>query len=245
MAVIAPNNPEYQQCARAGLKVVTDAGKEIDFVTDYTLDLARVPAQAKSIAAQLIDKGVTTISCFCDPLMLLNLTQEIDSQGLEPEWIATGVGFVDLDLIGQGLAKKNDQWKRAFGVSPIAAQEPAKKSAGYKAFKSVRPDEEPSQAVDVFYYQLYQLALGIQMAGPDLTPENLETGLFSYPVKDGPAGKWDYFPESYTPIIDAREVWWDNEAVSPFNEEKGTYLSTNQRYIVEEIPPGQPEVFEN
>lgn len=243
LAVIAPNNPQYQQCSEAGLAVVEEAGEEIDFVTDYVLDLGRIPNQAASISAQLISRDITTISCFCDPFMLLNLTQQIQSQGLEPEWLVTGTGFVDLDLIGQGLAKNSDQWTRAFGASPLAEQQPQGESAGYQAFKSMRPDQEPSQIVDVLYYQLYQLALGIQMAGPELTPENLETGLFSYPEASGPAGTWDYYPESYTPIVDLREVWWDPEATSPFNGEKGTYRSNGERFGLGELPDGQPEVF--
>lgn len=250
LAVISPNNAEYQRCTADGLKVVEDAGQSVDFVTDYTLDLGRIPNQATSIAAELVRRGITTISCFCDPLMVLNLTQQIDAQGLQPEWIVTGTGFSDLDLIGQGLAKTNGQWNRAFGASPLAIQPPSGENPGYLAFKSVRPDEEPSIAVDVFYYQLYMLALGIQMAGPDLTPETLETGLFSYPEHTGPAGRWDLFPESYTPVTDLREVWWDPDATSPFNGQPGTYASTDVRFgfddletTPEEVLDQQPAVF--
>lgn len=235
MAVIAPNNAEYQRCADAGLQVITDAGQSIDLVTDYALDLGRIPNQATSIATQIVRQGITTVSCFCDPFMLLNLTQQIDAAGVDPEWIVTGVGFVDIDLIGQGLMKSNDQWKRAFGASPLGVQPKLEDSPGYKAFRSVRPDETPSQAVDILYYQLYQLALGIQMAGPDLTPETLETGLFSYPEHTGPAGTWDYFPESYTPIIDLREVRWDAEATSPFNGQPGTYVGDGPRFRREDV----------
>lgn len=229
MAVIAPNNAEYQRCTDAGLEVIEEAGEKIDYVTDYTLDLGRIPNQATSIATELVRQGITTISCFCDPFMLLNLIQQIDAAGVDPEWIVTGVGFIDIDLIGQGLSKQNDQWSRAFGASPLGVQPEREDSPGYKAYTSVR-DDEPSLAVDILYYQLYQLALGIQMAGPDLTPENLETGLFSYPEHTGPAGTWDYFPESYTPVTDLREVRWDPEAISPFNGEKGTYVSDGPRF---------------
>lgn len=235
MAVISPNNAEYQRCTEAGLAVVEEAGEEIDYVTDYALDLGRIPNQATSIATEMIREGVTTISCFCDPFMLLNLIQQIDAAGLDPEWIATGVGFIDIDLIGQGLMKGNDQWDGAFGASPLGVQPSREDSPGYRAFKSVRPDEEPSAAVDVFYYQLYQLALGIQMAGPDLTPETLETGLFSYPEHTGPAGTWDYAPESYTPITDLREIVWDPEATSPFNGEPGTYVGDGPRFDSENV----------
>lgn len=236
MAVISPNNAEYQRCTDAGLAVVEEEGEKVDFVTDYALDLGRIPNQATSIATELVRQGVTTISCFCDPFMLLNLIQQVDAAGIDPEWIVTGVGFIDIDLIGQGLSKQNDQWSRAFGGSSLGVQPDREDSPGYKAYKSVR-DDEPSLAVDVLYYQLYQLALGIQMAGPDLTPENLETGLFSYPEHTGPAGTWDYLvdedtgePVSYTPVIDLREVRWDPDATSPFNGEKGTYVGDGPRF---------------
>lgn len=243
MAVIAPSNAEYQQCARAGLQVVEDAGEEIDLVTDYVLDLARIPPQAKSIAAQLVTEDITTISFFGDPYMLLNLTQEMESQGRQPEWIVPGTGFSDLDLIGQGLANKNDQWTRAFGASPLAEQEPEGESAGYLAYSSVR-DDEPAITVDVIYYQLYQLVIGIQMAGPDLNPRTFETGMFAYPEASGPGGTWDYQPDSYTPVVDLREVWWDPDKTSPFNGAKGSYASTDERFVPDDLPEGeQPAVF--
>lgn len=235
MAVISPNNAEYQRCAAAGLKVVEEAGEEIDYVTDYALDLGRIPNQATSIATEMVRQGITTISCFCDPFMLLNLTQQIEAAGIDPEWIVTGVGFVDIDIIGQGLSMRNDQWDGAFGASPLGVQPEREESPGYQAFKAMRPDEEPSAAVDIFYYQLYQLALGIQMAGPDLTPETMETGLFSYPEHTGPAGTWDYFPESYTPIIDLREVVWDPDATSPLNGEEGSYVGDGPRFRREDV----------
>ncbi len=243
IAVISPSNPQYQECTAAGLAVTREGGKEPTLVTDYVLDLGRIPNQAKSIVAQLVSQNITTISCFCDPFMLQTLTVEIDRQGLEPEWTVAGVGFVDLDLIGQGMMKKSDQWTRAFGATPLGEQPPREESAGYQAFKSVRPDEEPSAIVDLLYYQLYQLALGLQMAGPELTPTTFETGMFSYPETTGPAGAWDYRPESYTPIIDARQIWWDPEAISPFNGEKGSYVGSSERYRIDQIPEGQPEAF--
>lgn len=244
MAVISPNNAEYQRCSRDGLQVIEDAGESIDYVTDYALDLGRIPNQAISIAAEIVRRGITTISCFCDPLMLLNLTQQIDAQGLEPEWIVTGVGFADLDLIGQGMARATDQWHRAFGASPLSTQPEREDSPGYRAFKSVRPDEEPSLAVDVFYYQIYMLVLGIQMAGPNLTPETVETGLFSYPPHTGPAGTWDLEPESYTPVTDLQEVWWDPDATSPFNGQPGTYASNGARFSRDDLETVDPDVID-
>ncbi|MGH9112898.1 MAG: hypothetical protein ACRDZN_11475, partial [Acidimicrobiales bacterium] len=91
--------------------------------------------------------------------------------------------------------------------------------------------------------QVLTVALGVQMAGPDLTPETFEAGLFAYPGGDGPAGAWKFGPEHYTPVTDIREIWWDPDATSPFNGKQGTYVDNGQRYSQENVPQGEPEVF--
>jgi hypothetical protein len=243
-AVIAPDNPEYQQCLAAAQRVIGDAGQEIDLVLDYNLNLANLAPQASNLLARLRQDGITTVGCTCDPVMVLYLTREAEAQGYQPEWQVFGTGFTDIDLVGQAYAQglSGDQWSRAFGLSYFSEQQPQNQSAGYRAYRSVR-DDQPSQLVDLLYYQLYSLVIGIQMAGPDLTPENFETGMFSYPGGTGVAGTWDYFPEHYTPQVDAREVWFDPQGESQFNGDAGTYVSDGRRFRQGEWPEGEPEVF--
>jgi hypothetical protein len=243
LGLIAPNNLEYQQCADAAQAVIDDAGFEITFRTDYVLDLAQLQTQASSLLSQLKANDITSVVCGCDPILLMYLAQQAEQQDYQPEWLILGVGFIDLDLVGQMISQQSgDQWTRAFGGSPWAAQVPLAESDAYKAYKSVR-DDEPSILIDIIYYQLYQLVIGIQMAGPELTPENFETGMFAYPGGDGGAGRWDFSPEHYTGVTDIRELWWDPDAESPFNGLPGTYADNGERYQQGEIPEGDPEVF--
>jgi hypothetical protein len=243
-ALIAPDNPEYQQCVAASERVIQDAGKKIDVVLDYNLNLATLSDQAATLLAQLRNEDVTTVACTCDPTMVLYLTQQAKAQGYEPEWQVLGTGFTDLDLVGQAYDRNESegQWDRAFGLSYFAQQEQLTESTGYEAYRTVR-DDTPSQLVDILYYQLYALVIGIQMAGPELTPENFETGMFAYPGGTGTAGTWDFKPEHYSPQIDAREVWFDSDTPSAFNGDPGTYLSDGTRYRQGEWPEGEPEVF--
>ena len=149
-----------------------------------------------------------------------------------------------LATIAQIIAAHSpEQWKRAFGVSPSAAQDPPDTNVAYEAYRSVR-DDEPSQLIDIIFQQLLILALGVQMAGPELTPETFETGLFSYGPGTGTAGTWDFSPEHYTPITDARVLWWDPDVVSPFNGAPGTYVDNGERYSQDDMPEGQQEVFQ-
>lgn len=243
VALISPNNLEYQRCSDRAEEIVQEAGLEFAFRTSYELDLARLQPQAASLLSQLRANDITSVACACDPILLLYLAEQAQQQGYQPEWQVVGVGFIDIDLVGQMIQMRaGDQWTRAFGGSPWGAQEPYTTSRAYQAYKSVRSDE-PSLLVDLLYYQLYELVIGIQMAGPNLTPESFETGMFAYPGGNGPAGQWDFDDGHYTGVTDARELWWDPDATSPFNGQPGTYRDNGQRYQRGELTEGEPEVF--
>jgi Periplasmic binding protein len=243
MAVIAPNNLEYQQCADAFEGGLAAEGNALAVRLDYTLDVATLQSQAANLLAQVKSEGVTSVSCACDPIMQMYLAEEATAQGYEPEWLVAGVGFIDLDLGGQIIANRaGDQWNRAFGGSRWATAQSPQTSEAHAAYRSVRQDE-PSELVDQIYAQILTVALGIQMAGPNLTPETFETGLFAFPPSSGQAGRWDFSPEHYTPVVDLREVWWDPDAVSPFNGKPGTWVDNGTRWNDGEIPSGDPEVF--
>jgi hypothetical protein len=245
LAVIAPNNLEYQQCVDVYAKGIEAEGHKIDLRLDYTLDITQLATQASSLMAKLKSTGTTSVSCACDPILQAYLAQNADAQDYHPEWLIAGVGFIDLDLGGQIIANlAGDQWNHAFGGSPLAAAPSPETSEAHKAYDEVRPGgPEPSLLVDTIYDQILTLALGIQMAGPDLTPETFETGLFAFPKAQGQAGLWDWLPDHYTPVRDIREIWWDPEKVSAFNNKKGTWVDNGVRWPDGKIPEGNPEVF--
>ena len=129
----------------------------------------------------------------------------------------------------------------AFNVRHVARTETQRAGActsglAGRAFRFVRVSAE-------LFNQLLILAIGIQMAGPDLTADTFHTGLFSYPGGTGQAGTWDFGPSRYTPVVDLREIWWDPQTVSAFNGESGTYRDLGRRWPQDDIPAGEPEVF--
>lgn len=245
LAVIAPNNLEYQQCVDSYQKAIEAEGHKIDLRLDYTLDVPQLPVEAASLLSKLKSAGMTSVSCACDPITQSYLVQNADAQNYHPEWLVAGVGFIDLDLGGQIIANKSgDQWNHAFGGSPLAVAPSPQTSEAYKAYRSVRPNGTPSLLVDQIYTQILALALGIQMAGPDLTPGNFETGLYAFPKAQGQAGLWDFLPGHYTPVRDIREIWWDPNKMSAFNGKKGTWVDKGARWEAGHIPAGDPEVFQ-
>jgi len=240
VAVISPDNPEYQRCADSGIAEVQAAGNDVLRLT-YTLDIGSLSNQAASLVAKLKDEGITSVGCACDPLLPIFLTGKAQEQGYSPEWLVMGTALTDSDFAGQ-LYEQN-QWKRAFGASGLGDQLPLTANAGYKAYKSIASDE-PAISTELLYYQLYLLGIGLQMAGPNLTPESFESGMLAYPERTGEAGTWKFLPGKYTPQIDAREIYWDPEKVSTFDFKKGAYVPVGKRVRLGEIPPGDPQVFE-
>jgi hypothetical protein len=154
-----------------------------------------------------------------------------------------GTALIDSDIVGSLYDQA--QWAHAFGITALGQQYAPKTSPAYKAFKSVRPTEEPTESVDTIYYQLYLLAIGLQMAGPQLSPETFETGMFAYPEHSGPGGSWKFGPGKYTPQTTAQTVYWDANAISPVNGTKGTYKPASDLYPIGQSPEGEPKVFQN
>jgi hypothetical protein len=210
----------------------------------YKLDISSMPNQASNVIAQLKDSGITSVLCACDPVMLaLGLTPKANEQGYEPEWMTSGLAFVDQDIVSQLIDTR--QWQHAFGIAFNAESEPQGRSFPYAAYKQVRPGDEPAFGVEELYYQMYLLAIGVQMAGPNLTPETLEAGMFAYPGGTGPRGLWGFGPGDYTPTDDYREIWWDPNRISGQNNQAGAWvqLGNGARYSPDNPPTGTAPYF--
>jgi hypothetical protein len=240
VANVVPENPWYQECLDAALEIAAAEGVEPDLNLSYQLDLNTMSNQAANLVAQLQSQNITTVICSCDPVLPVFLTARAQEQDYHPEWVVTGVGFTTQDVVGQLF--NQEQWSRAFGISYDGQAQNQQASLGYNAYKQVR-DDEPAFTVQNIYLNLYMLALGIQGAGPNLTPETFEQGMFDYPGGQGPAGTWAFGDGNYTPTEDFREVYWDPNATSPFNNEQGAYIQPDdERYTFQEFPSGPPRV---
>ncbi|MGH9084965.1 MAG: ABC transporter substrate-binding protein, partial [Acidimicrobiales bacterium] len=243
-AVVAPENAEYQESVNSYLSLMAQAGFNIELNLKYKLDISSMPNQASNIIAQLKDKGITTVICACDPVMLaLGLTPKANEQSYNPEWMTSGLAFVDQDIVSQLIDER--QWSHAFGIAYNAESEPQGRSFPYAAYKQMRPNDEPAFGVEEIYYQMYMLAIGLQMAGPELTPQTFEAGMFAYPGGSGPRGLWGFSETDFTPTDDFREIWWDPDRISPQNNEPGAWvqLGGGRRYTPANPPRGPGGFF--
>jgi hypothetical protein len=237
-ATIAPENSWYQESVQNAQDIIRKAGKDTGFNRKYVLDLATMSDQATGIIAQMKSQNITTIVCGCDPILPVFLSGVANREKYFPEFIIVGTALTDADIVGQ-LWNQNFA-THAFGVSSLEPFTPPTSTIAYAAYKSVRKDE-PAFSVDLIYYQMYMLAIGIQGAGPNLTPATYQAGMFAYPPKLGPFGLWKFGPGDYTAANDVREIYWDPSAVSTYNGKNGSYLGTSKaRWNFGQIPAGDP-----
>jgi hypothetical protein len=107
----------------------------------------------------------------------------------------------------------------------------------------------PHLATNLMWNYMYLLAMGLQRAGPTLTPLSYEYGVLTMPGYDSWAQRHDprvlhilFQRGDYTALSDVREVYWDPNRRSPINGAQGGYVALNggHRLKIGEIPIGPP-----
>lgn len=236
IGLIVPEEPWYQECADRGAEMFESAGNKITKRIDYKLDFSRLSSDAVGMAAQMKDAGVTTLVCGCDPILPLFLTTQATQQNYRPEWAVVGTALTDVDLLAQ--IYDQEQWRHSAGLSFLSDIQNGPKSEAYRVYKEMR-DDEPAFTNAILYYPILMMFLGIHMAGPNLTPETFRQGLFNYPATSGETGTWSFGPDDLTAMDDAREIYYDPKAISPFNGEAGRYVQSMEGRYNTNWPTGE------
>ena len=156
-------------------------GVTLAVVQEYPSDYAAVQEQARSYIQKLKDAGVSSVLCACDPIAPALLTKEATNQRYFPEWVITGSALTDTTMFGRTYDAA--QWRNAFGISFLTARVPAKKAEAYTMFKWHFPTQEPNadNQYGVIYPGPQTLAMGITMAGPNLSVQTLAEGAVQLP----------------------------------------------------------------
>jgi hypothetical protein len=199
---------------------------------------------------QLADGNVTTVLCLCDLIAPRFLGNIATQQSYFPEWLSTGYLLQDTDLAGR--LYDSAQWSHAFGISHL----PTNINTGggnspdsfvVKAYKEIEPDGEPPPGAAITFVNLLIAFSGLENAGPDLDPATFQAGMFDiHLVARSPSEvTYSYGPDDYGGVDDAQEIWWDPEAVSPGDGEKGHWQSVDAgyRYLPGEWPLSPTAAF--
>lgn len=217
-------------------------------------------AAVRSAVADLKGEGVTSVLCMCHPAVLGALGIQASQQDYYPEWLVSGYWQQEF-LAAQRISNPEARQRLSmFGLtfSPRlirAADDPsiwALNDADPSAFNGNRDDSSANRqgTIQKHYRTLLLLASGIQMAGPNLTPETFARGLHTttFPNPDHPiqAGRVGFQGGSYSMLLDAAEMWWSNTSPSPYRgDDPGTWCYVNGG--ARRSPgswPGEPRYFE-
>jgi hypothetical protein len=219
--LVTPENPEYMQLGDEVQNGLKRCGVSITRRANYTINVANFGPQGTSIAAQMKAAGVTTLLCYCDPLIPIFLSQAAQQQQYSPEW------YEPYYRDPQGRLMDKNQWSHAISYGGTSYARAS--SEAYKVFKLAPPNGEPKNAdqyFDVQYATLLHIFSALQAAGPNLTPETLQRGLFSLPQTDrGDFGTWSGGQGAFSPGIDAQIGYYDQNAASPWDGNKGAWQS--------------------
>ncbi|MCU1593792.1 MAG: hypothetical protein JWO12_1184, partial [Frankiales bacterium] len=216
----------------------------------YSPDTATASSQATSQVAQARNAGATSVLYFADPIAPAFGTKAMTSQSWYPEHVLVGSGLIDYDV----LARLYDpqQWKHAFGPSDTVLYKPLGQQEASITWRAAGNAGNAYSSAELQWGYWAVIAAGIQMAGPTLNPGTFEQALLSgsvdtlpYTQGKNPNITYIHFGKGdYTASSDAKEAYWDANAISPIDGKQGAYVSLNRgrRYRIGEWPTGEPQL---
>jgi hypothetical protein len=234
-----------EQLLRAALK---RCGVELKVVVPYNPQTDT--ANPGTAMTQMKAQGVTTIVDLVGHVETTVMANAATGQQYFPEWFA-----LTSDLLANNFAQgiPTEQWRHAFGVTLGETPRPLQTREWYQAVKEVDPDYDNPTTDDVtyqgFFYALVNLANGIQLAGPNLTPQTFAAAMHKIPARR-PVPLWSVggsfqSPDPWSFNKYAALVWWDPNATDPVLGDQGAYryLYDAKRFATGQIPSEKVPFF--
>jgi len=186
------------------------------------------PQTAQEVATavqRMRSENVTTIIFLTHSLTTRQVYAVLDGQGYEPE-LAVSTNFYNDEDLGIAATPKR-QALHTFGVSTWNKFVKVADEPWYAALKETEPNYQfccppfGYYGVRYDYHAMLMMAAGIQMAGPNLTPESFAKGLQNASWPNPPTEKWPgkvtVSPGTHSYMEDATAIWWDNSNVSEYS----------------------------
>jgi hypothetical protein len=230
-----------------GVKVATDI--------PFLLDLSKAQENARTEISKLKAAGVTTVVYTGDPLTPAALTKEATAQNYFPEWVIGSNVLVDIALFGRTYDQQ--QWQHAFGLALTMARTDQNAQESYNLYKWEYGKPPPNNTYGVIIVDPEALFTGLQLAGPDLTPQTFAASMFRTPIAGGTPlsptvsrGHHGIWPGTdWGGSDDTGLIWWNPNATGQDevgNVGKGLYEYTDmgKRWELKSFPSSDPGLFQ-
>jgi len=213
----------------------------------FQLESNNDPDGASAAVAQMRTSGVTTIVLEGGLVNALYLMTAAEGVGWQPEWVIVNAFGLDFNLIGTILPA--NQARHLFGLSAWEVPRRFEETECYQAYKEIDPDNDPDGSVcQLFWHPMVLMLDGVQEAGPRLTPQTFQDGLFKmghrFPEEPWAIGG-GFGPDDYSYMDNVGEVWFNLNAVNPENSAPGAYVWSYgaRRFKRGELPPDDGQLF--
>lgn len=206
-------DPEGKRAKDALVAELAKHGASFKETIAYTYDPGRNQQDLTTMIARMKAAGVTSLVMYVDPLYPILITGEATRQQYFPEWVISGSGLSDTTAAGRLYDQQ--QWKHAFGISPLwVTWATVSKSYGWREAHHGNPNLPNGQEgvlINIYASVPRLLFTGIHMAGPNLTAASFSRGMFAYPKSGGtPATPLQFFTRQFpTAIKDFMEIYYD------------------------------------
>ncbi|HET6817272.1 MAG TPA: hypothetical protein VFH66_08635 [Mycobacteriales bacterium] len=261
LGVISTNDPDNENTVKSVLypALKRGCGETVNHEYFYAQDIntATTQSQQSEQAMNTPTNPATSVLCLCDPVAPQFGQNAFGNNNYWPEAILGSDQTMDWDSIAQTYSSsdhKNDSlscpkngngcgWDGAIGVGSDIPQTSAADSAAVKVYKAATNNGALPTSVanlDVFWEQYAMIATLIEGTGPILTPARMQAsalhipfrggGTTGYPLRGFRNGSWCW-------TQDVRVVYWNANATSPYNGQKGHYIDIEgSRFSVGHFP---------
>lgn len=210
-----------------------------------------------ALLTKLRDEEVTSVMYTGQAgVLALRIMNDATAQRYQPEWLVWNLGYQDSD--GSAHLYPAEHADHVLGLQVYNKQLRPEDMPYVWAAREVNPAalSSPTDSLDSYqrlYASLLVLASGVQLAGPELTPQNMQRGLFEASFPNPGAGGPPYyqgrvgFPGVHTMQQDMTMVWLSQSEASPTSRRAPSYCYVQQgrryglgRWPREEIPFRRP-----
>ena len=250
---------------KEGLKVADNVVYSVPL--DTSQQSAKNQEEAPTLVAKLKDDGVTTVLLFTSFAMNQAVLKAADQLEYHPEWVFSGMGAQDIEITARILNGANpEQMKHVFGFGDLPLYIAGVDDPQRIWFNWYWGGNQGIYSAATFG-TLHQLNGAVSFAGPKLTPQTFQQGMFSMPLRGGAASKQlQSFMTGLGPTpgmpykvysqvgLDYAIMWWNPAAVGKgkiiFDEGQGrfAYVDGAKRYAFgvkgAEWKKGEPKLFD-
>ncbi|MCL4433781.1 MAG: ABC transporter substrate-binding protein [Actinobacteria bacterium] len=231
IGLIYPNAAFLRPCAQevTGALKAAHIPVAAQFVYSIT-NFSSVESESTAVMADFRNKGVTTVICGCDPVTPAFMATAAAQQNYYPEWVPMTLG----DGITRGImGSPADKAEWAHAITAFVQTTPPQDQEYALAYK-LATGHQLHGLVNVVtagaaYGSVLLLFSALQQAGPDLTPQSFQRGMWSLPpsVQDASMGGWAFLPGHYTTPSNFQITYWNNSARGAVTHGVGAFVACN------------------